>query len=389
VRKRRIENVLRPTKPRTTARREPATADPPAKAAESASGASPRSSSPSPEHQVPEHIRERFTQVGRKYYFPDGARAFTDRGKRLTTASENTEVIRSLVAIARARGWDDIAVSGTERFRKEAWFEAKLAGLKVRGYRATEFEQERLARAAGRREQSRAHGSPETSPEGTRPAAVAEPKAPRPEQERQDRLLSGRLVDHGRSTYRHDPQEPISYFVKIETERGERTLWGIDLERAFKESLTRPQLGDAVGLRAIRKDAVTVKTPERDANGHLIGEKDLQTHRNRWVIEKREFFDARATAAETIRNAAIAPRAAVKEHPELAGTYLYLRGAEEIARRRIRDPQDQRRFVDTVRGALAESVAHGEPLPTVRLRERSVERPERKPIRNPEPAPTR
>ena len=46
--------------------------------------------------------------------------------------------------------------------------------------------------------------------------------------------------------------------MKIETERGERTLWGIDLERAVKESLTRPQIGAAVGLRAIRKDSVTV-----------------------------------------------------------------------------------------------------------------------------------
>ena len=45
------------------------------------------------DHQtVPDHVRRRFVQVGRKYYFPDGARAFTDRGRRLTTPSENTEV---------------------------------------------------------------------------------------------------------------------------------------------------------------------------------------------------------------------------------------------------------------------------------------------------------
>ena len=30
----------------------------------------------------------------------------------------------------------------------------------------------------------------------------------------------------------------MSYFVKIETARGEQTLWGVDLERAVKESLT-------------------------------------------------------------------------------------------------------------------------------------------------------
>ena len=34
----------------------------------------------------------------------------------------------------------------------------------------------------------------------------------------------------------------------------------------------------------------------------------------------------------------------VREHPELAGTYLSLRAAE-LASRALRDPQDQQRFV--------------------------------------------
>ena len=108
----------------------------------------------------------------------------------------------------------------------------------------------------------------------------------------------------------------------------------------------------------------------------MVGEQDLETHRNRWVIEKRAFFEARATAAELVRNPKIDPREAVKRHPELASTYLHLRGAEEVAARRIRDPEDQRKFVSLVRSALADSVERGEPLQPVRLRERSVERPE-------------
>jgi putative DNA primase/helicase len=316
------------------------------------------------EAAVPEEVRKRFVQVGRKYYFPDGARAFTDRGSRLTTPSENTEVIRSLVTIAQTRGWGDVTVSGTERFRREAWFAAKQAGLAVRGYRPTEFEQERLARTV-----ARDSGQDRTRESRERETRIAEPG--RPDARRRDGILWGRLVDHGRAAFHHDPHEAMSYFVKLETERGERTVWGVDLERAVKESLTRPQLGDEVGLRAVRKDVVTVKAPRRDADGHVIGEQDLQTHRNRWAVEKREFFDARSAAADTVRNPAIAARQAMQTHPELAGTYLYLRGAEEIARRRIRDPEDQRRFVEVIRGALADSVGRGEPLPTVRLHERS------------------
>src|SRR5687767_6229572 len=44
---------------------------------------------------IPDQVRQRFVQVGNKYHFPDGTRAFTDHGKRLTSPSENTEVIKS------------------------------------------------------------------------------------------------------------------------------------------------------------------------------------------------------------------------------------------------------------------------------------------------------
>jgi putative DNA primase/helicase len=165
----------------------------------------------------------------------------------------------------------------------------------------------------------------------------------------------------------------MSYFVKLETERGERTIWGVDLERAFKESLTKPQIGEEVGLRAVRQDPVTVKARRRDADGQVVGDQDLDTHRNRWIIEKHAFFEARAAAAEIVRNPTIDPREAVRQHPELASAYLHLRGAEEVAARRIRDPEDQRKFVSLVRSTIADSVERGEPLQPVRLRKPRAE----------------
>ncbi len=99
---------------------------------------------------IPDHIRKRFVQVGHRYHFPDGAHAFTDRGARLVTPSENTEVVKSLIAIADARGWKEITVTGTERFRKEAWAAGSALGLKVRGYTPTEFERAHLARKLAR-----------------------------------------------------------------------------------------------------------------------------------------------------------------------------------------------------------------------------------------------
>jgi putative DNA primase/helicase len=332
---------------------------------------------------VPDEVRRRFVQVGHTFYFPDGARAFSDRGRKLTTPSENTEVIRSLITIAQARGWTDITLSGTERFRKEAWYVARLAGLDVRGYKPGEFEQEHLVRSLARHAASRdvdspgARAAPSDHPPsvgetifGANPPTSRSPDRPR---ERRDGLIVGRLADHGRATYRHDPQEPMSYFVKLETDRGERLLWGVDFERALRESLTKPQVGDEVGLRAVRQDAVTVKAFERDPEGRVLAEKNLNTLRNRWIIEKRGFFEARAAAARVLRDPQVEPRQAREQHPELAGSYLQLRGAEEIAARRIRDPEDQRRFVALVRNALADQVARGEPLPPVRLREPASE----------------
>src|SRR5258708_21360235 len=90
-------------------------------------------------------------------------------------------------------------------------------------------------------------------------------------------LVVGKLVDHDRAPYQRDPRAAMSYFVKLETARGDRVIWGVDLERAVKESLTKPELGDEVGLRSIRQEAVTVKAPTLDAEGQVTGEQILNT----------------------------------------------------------------------------------------------------------------
>jgi putative DNA primase/helicase len=364
---RQAENSIRPAKRRRQESNVQATPNTP-----------PQSATQKPTPAVPEEVRRRFVQVKNRFYFPDGARAFTDRGTRLTTASENTEVVRSLILIAEARGWSEVTVRGTERFRREAWFAGQLAGVDVHGYKPSEFERGRLVRSVNRQ-------GPGPTEDSVTPGERSTPPEPERRPRKRDELLSGRLIDHGPAPYRHDPHEPMSYFVKIETSRGGRTIWGVDLERAFKESLTNPEAGDEVGLRAVRQEAVKVRTQKRDAQGELI-EGDLETHRNRWIIEKRGFFDARAEAARTVRDVSIDAKQAVKQHPELVGTYLQVHAAE-LAAKRFRDPQDRERFVEKVRSALAESVARGEPLPAVRLRERAAARAPQPPER--EPAPVR
>src|SRR5437588_5541248 len=130
----------------------------PAAAAEGAPAPSPAAAPPASARQrpdsdpwtVPQSVRDRFVQDGHRFFFPDGAPAFKDLGRRLTTPSENTHVVHSLIEIAYSRGWSEITVSGTERFRREAWRLARVAGLSVRGYRPTDPEQAQLVRALAR-----------------------------------------------------------------------------------------------------------------------------------------------------------------------------------------------------------------------------------------------
>ena len=332
---------------------------------------------------VPEEIAKRFVQVANKYYFPDGARAFTDRGNRLTTQSENTEVVRSLVGIAKARAWQEITVRGTKRFRQEVWRAASVAGLEVRGYKPSEIEQSRWRAREGK---STIY-TPGSDADSISRGAVGEDagrSSARGAGPERGGLLQGKLAEHGRATYQHDPRAGMSYFVKLETLRGERVIWGVDLERAFKESLTKPEAGDEVGLKSVRQDPVTVKKPARGAEGEVTGEQSLKTHRNRWVIEKREFFEARAAAAEKFLDTRARPKDAVRAHPELVGSYLAIHAAE-LAAKRFRDPKDRELFVAKVRAALAESLRRGEPQPAVRLRERAKGRTPDPREREPEP----
>jgi hypothetical protein len=357
----------------------PAPADPQASGERAAAAARPAGlpHGDSDPWTVPESVRNRFVQDGHRFYFPDGAPAFKDQGRRLTTPSENTQVIHSLIEIAHSRGWTEVTVTGTERFRQEAWRQARIAGLNVRGYRPSDVQHAQLIRALARNRAQPGERvdsiSPDSPSDASRPASAPPPEVSRPDASSQgssrERIV-GKLLDHGRDAYRHDPKEDPSYFVRLQTRDGPREVWGKDIERAVVKSLTQPQVGDEVILQRSGRDAVTVQRRARDSEGQLT-EKAVEVYRNRWVIEKREFFEQRATAAQVVRDEAIGPREAVRQHPELAGTYLNLRAAE-LASRGLRDPEDQRRFVAQVRGALADHVERGEPLQPVRLRERAA-----------------
>lgn len=184
-----------------------------------------------------------------------------------------------------------------------------------------------------------------------------------------DRLIVGRLESHGAANYQFRADQSPSYFLKVVTNRGVEVLWGKDLARALSESRVQPKLGSIIGVHRTGYETLTI-SERRDEAGRVLETQRL-VRRNRWIIESPEFFTERARLARRVRDAQQDARSAVKSHPELASTYLSLRGAQEIADRRIKDPKDRERFVALVREAIARSINHGAPLPAVELREPS------------------
>jgi putative DNA primase/helicase len=332
---------------------------------------------------VPEHINTRYIKVGNKYHFTNGDLAFADRGRGLSTRLENTEVIRDLIAIAKERGWNEIALGGTERFRKEAWQQANLAGLTVRGYRPSELERAQLVRLMGREREEGDTPSTRTTAPSDRPAtrgpateeaARAETRASTPPP---DRVHVGRLIDHGTANYKHDRHADLSYFIKIDTPDGERTLWGKDLQRAVEQSLSRASPGNDVVVRQLGAKPVTVIRPTRDEEGRIVNQTQVQTHLNRWSVERTDFLKDRERAAQIVRDPSIDAKTAAAKRPELAGTYTELQAAKLIAQELFTHPADRERFITRVREAIADEIERGEPLSAPRIRTSASRTPER------------
>lgn len=219
------------------------------------------------------------------------------------------------------------------------------------------------------REGSRS-STPAVAPAGKNAGALREP--PR---SATDSLVTGVLVKHGRAPYGFKTAGEASYFVTLSTERGERTIWGRELERAISASRTQPQLGEPVGVRENGISPMTVVMRERNARGEVVTVNRADTPRGHWVIERRDWFDERAAAAETLRDARISRREAIRNHPELLGAYWALDSAAKVADARIKNPESRERFVALVRETLAHAIERGEPIAESRTgRERNPER---------------
>jgi len=257
---------------------------------------------------MPEHIAAKFLRDGDRYFFEDKSLAFVDYGAKLRAHTENASVVRDLVAIARARGWEEGAVRGTQSFRRAVWHEAFVEGLQVSGYTPSKVELQ-----AALKERERRHGPNELSgtprvqrhghaqpPQRETPAPTAPKPSSRKNATTVPGVFTGTLVGHGPAPYKFDKANEESYYVKIAQGSGRvQTFWGVGLPDALKASRTSPVIGERVGLLNVGQKAVAVPVKHVDEYGHEVTEW-VATHRNSWVLEKVDWFSDPARVAKDI-----------------------------------------------------------------------------------------
>lgn len=285
-----------------------------------------------------------------------GRVAFSDAGKALSTEREDKATIRAMIEVATTKNWKEITVSGTDDFRRQAWIEASLSGMKVRGYEPREADKEILAdlqlrnkptnvitvadkelnRDQGQdhtkiseprtRERKHIDGDALTTAERTvLDAAVSKAMGSKEFQDqvtdpatrekwaeatfrelearlRGERVYVGEIVDHGKAPYKFDKDKDESYYVTLRTNAGEQVIWGKGLAEAMQERKT----GEQIVLQNIGKRDVTVHEKVRDAQGQLVV-RPKESHLNTWKSELLSRFSEKARADLATRSASRKP----------------------------------------------------------------------------------
>lgn len=283
-------------------------------------------------------LHQQYRVAGAKFHFKDqpGKVAFKDKGERMVSASNDERVARSMATMADAKGWKTITISGHPDFKREVWMEASLRGIEVRGYkpqeqdlRALEERRERQMKNAvehdATRDQQKADKLRERQgQQEARREAAQEDAQRRQEAERADartpgsstaekaaatalaaaaiRAYAGRVIEHGDAPYNNDPKEKMNYYVKLDTQEGEKTVWGVDLKRAMADS--KAKTGDDVKLEYMGSKPVTVEALKRDDKGKVIGRETIDTNRNAWEVQKTD----RHKVVEAVASAVIAAK---------------------------------------------------------------------------------
>ena len=266
-----------------------------------------------------ESLRHRFLEADNQFYFRGPGEtdkvAFADHGTSLTTEHEDPAVIHGMLLLAQAKGWTSLHVKGSDTFKAEAWIQATMVGIEVQGYTAREIDRVRREEREGEtstkqpahrveqgtsRDRLTRDGNKKTDSltdsqnlaiktlqailhaRGDSTAMIAASVEEAKARLQGERLVVGRLIEHGRAPYGHDEKAEPSHVVRVATAKGEKEVWGVDLARAMERSGAKP--GDAVALIQRAQERVTIQSPVKNEAGEVVGRAPQPAMRNRWDV---------------------------------------------------------------------------------------------------------
>ncbi len=263
-----------------------------------------------------------------------GRVAFVDVGKSLSTQREDKATIRAMVEVATTKNWQELTVSGTDEFRRNAWIEASLNSIKVRGYEPRETDRQLLADLQQRdklanlvtaverqthrdssRVSVRSDAKPDLQPKHIdgdaltsheksvldNSRAILDSKAMGAQfteatlrelesRLRGERVYIGEIVKFGPARYQFDKANDESYFVALKTPAGTQVIWGKDLIMAMQGR----SAGESVVLMNVGKRDVTVQETVRDVQGQVLEHRPKETQYNAWRSELLSRFNEKA-----------------------------------------------------------------------------------------------
>ena len=242
-------------------------------------------------------------------YMLEGKDAFYDYGNQLRMANESASkddaMILAALQTAMAQHKRGIEITGSDEFKEnvlalmaEYKVDARLSDPTQRARfqelqktqaaattanTTTTSESKTQAETSKTQQGKQAKEDSAISQNGLNVSADTSPLRVKSDAEENSGWVSGVVLAHGSDHYAHDKKNAMSYFVKLQNERGEKEVWGKDLERAMHDAGV--DKGRLVNLRTVGEKDVEVSVPVRDENDKVLRFEKINTKRMEWEVK--------------------------------------------------------------------------------------------------------
>lgn len=183
--------------------------------------------------QIPEYVSKQYAIQGnneRKLLDKNSQKLAIDASSDniLKTRNNDAKTIKNMLEIAQNNGWQSIKLKGSDEFKREAWLQASLQGLEVKGYKPTEQDKKLLETRQSHLERSTNSITNDTS------------SPHKSEREKPIHEATGKLVGYGIAVYPNSSNGSKTYYADIQDDKGNtQRLWGKGIQEALINSNAR------------------------------------------------------------------------------------------------------------------------------------------------------